>query len=159
MVVALNKRDYEFSPELLKPKNFELWAKVDSVGRKIIWRDSDYKISVDSYSSPSVLRIFTEATIGEKKVGELVCARKEYFGKQYICLTYVKINAPHKGAGFSFKMLNCLLAILDENIQGVITPYKKRNSPKLIYGLFEPLGGFVNDFGYLELTNPKRNKL
>lgn len=159
MVGTLKKRDYEFSPELLKPKGFELWAKVDSVGRKLIWQDSNYKIAVDSYLHPNVLRLITDATIGEKKVGELVCNEKNIFGKKYISLTYVNVDNEHKGAGYSFKMMNCLIAILSEDIEGIITNFENRINPKPVKKLFKTLGGFKNSFGYLEIKNPKRKAL
>lgn len=156
MVEVLKKRDYEFSPELLKPKGFELWAKVDSLGRKLIWQDSNYKISVDSYSHPTVFRLLTKATKGEKKIGELVCSEKTMFGKKYISLNYVNVFDEHKGAGYSFKMMNCLISMLSEDIEGIITNFDNRIDPKPVKKLFTSLGGFKNSFGYLEIKNPKR---
>jgi hypothetical protein len=155
MVGQLGKRDYEYSPEMLRQKPFELWAKVDSLGRKLIWHDTRYKIVVDCYENPTLLRLFTEATIGEKKVGELICSEAEYFGKKYTRLYYVNIDKLHKGAGYSYKMMNCLIAILPQHIEGIITQYTDRIEPEPVKKLFTNLAGFVNDFGYLEIKNPK----
>lgn len=152
----LKKRDYEYSHELIKPKVFELWANVDSFGRKLIYNDSEYKISVDSYSNPRILRLFTKATKGDKKVGELVCFRKTFYGKNYVSMKYVKIDSEHRGQGYSYKMINCLLAILDEEVEGLITAYKSRYNQKPMYQLFVSLGGYINEFEYLEIRNPKK---
>lgn len=155
-VVQSKKCDYEYSPEILRQKPFELWAKVDSLGRKLIWQDENYKIIVDCYENPTLVSLYTEATIGERKVGELICSESEYFGKKYIRLHFLDIERKHKGAGYSYKMMNCLLSILPENIEGIITNYSDRLNPEPIKKLFTNLAGFVNDFGYLEIRNPKK---
>jgi hypothetical protein len=89
-------------------------------------------------------------------VGELLCTPKERFGKKYIYLKFVRVDDDHKGSGYSFKMLNCLLAMLPSDTEGIISNFTSRNNPKPILNLFKTLGGFKNDFGYIELKNPKR---
>lgn len=151
------KRDYEFSPELLKSKPFELWATVDTLGRKLIYQDKDYKIAVDSFNSPTQLKLYTKATIGEKEVGQLICGVVNYFDKSYMKLYFIQINDAHKGKGYSFKMMNCLLSILRPETQGIITNYSDRLNPEPLEKLFTSLGGYINKFGYFEIKNPKLN--
>jgi hypothetical protein len=158
MVLRLNsKRDYEFSPIIIRDKNFELCARVDSFGRKLIWKDSHFAIEVDSFDNPTLLKLITTGIIGERKVGELLCSLKDYFGKTYMYIHYVDVHRLHVGAGYSFTMMNCLLFILDKNVEGLITNYNDRQNPKPIKKMFMVLGGFVNDYGYLEIKNPKKN--
>ena len=155
MLKVFGRKDWEINPLISSMKNCEIWANVDMVGRNVIYRDSNYKIVVDSFNNPSVVRLFTQATINEKKVGELVCSKKTYFGKDYLFLNYIDINDDHKGGAYSYRMMNSLISILKEDIYGVVTLYKERKNHKEMFNFFSSLGGFVNDFGYLEIRNPK----
>ena len=155
MVQQSKKPDWEFSPEIVSAKNCEIWANVDSFGRNVIYRDSKYKIVVDSFNNPQVVRLFTNAIIHEKKVGELVCSLKTYNRKQYIYLNYISIFDNYKGGAYSFRMINSLISILNKNIEGLVTNYKVRQNHTSMRKFFESLGGFVNEFGYLEIKNPK----
>jgi len=56
-------------------------------------------------------------------------------------------------------MMNCLLSILNPNIKGLITNINDRLNVKPMFKFFNELGGYKNDFGYLEILNPKRNIL
>lgn len=152
---ALKKRDIEYNPLIAQHRPFEIWSTVDSLGRKIIWNDGVYKIAVDSYKSPTLLRLFAPATKGEKVVGELICSSKELFGKKYIYLNFVTVDSNHRGQAYSHRMVNCLLSILNNDIEGIITNYESRKNPKPMRTFFEALGGFINTNGYLEIKNPK----
>jgi len=151
----LRKPDWEYSPEIVARKNCEIWANVDFFGRNVIYRDSNYKIVVDSFNKPQVVRLFTNATINEKKVGELIVTHKEYKGKKYIYLNYISISDKYKGGAYSFRMINSLLSILNHDIEGIVTNYELRNKKSAMKTFFQYLGGFVNDFNYLEIKNPK----
>lgn len=143
----------------ITPKQFELWSKVDSLGRKIIWTDSDYRIAVNCYSNPTVFRLYGKAIYGEKKVGEMVCSNKSFFGENYLVLKYIKLEPHHIKDGYEFRLINSLLSILSDDIKGLITNYKNRSNPKPVQRLFEELGGYKNSFGYMEILNPKRNRI
>lgn len=156
MLKLSGKKDWEMNPLIISPKNCEIWANVDIVGRNVVYRDSNYKVVVDSFNKPQIVRLFTQATINEKKVGELICSEKMYFGKKYLFMNYVKIDDNHKGGGYSYRMMNSLLSILQDDVQGIITLYKQRSNYKEMYNYFSVLGGFVNEFGYLEIRNPKK---
>jgi hypothetical protein len=157
-VQKLNKKaDYEYSFELLKPKSFEIWARVDSMGRNIIYQDSEYKISIDNYIRPTLLKLYYNKKGRDMKVGELVCNEKNHLGKSYVSLKYIDIQDNHKGKGFSFRMINSLLSILNCNIEGIITNFDSRKNSSSILKLFTTLGGYKNDFGYLQIKNPKHN--
>ena len=56
-------------------------------------------------------------------------------------------------------MINSLLSILNDNIEGIVTNYKLRQNRKSMKRFFEYLGGFINDFNYLEIKNPKKQCL
>lgn len=155
MEQQLRKPDWEYSPEIVSQKNCEIWANVDFFGRNVIYRDSNYKIVVDSFNKPQIVRLFTNAVINEKKVGELVCTHKQYKGKNYIYLNYIYIQDKYKGGAYSFRMINSLLSILNEDIEGIVTNYKVRQNRKSMQKFFEYLGGYINDFDYLEIKNPK----
>lgn len=158
MAQKLNKKsDYEYSFELLKPKSFEIWARVDSMGRNVIYQDSEYKISIDNYIKPTLLKLYYNKKGKDMKVGELVCNEKIHLGKNYISLKYIDIQDNHKGKGFSFRMTNALLSILNFNIEGIITNFDSRQNSSSILKLFTTLGGYKNDFGYLQIKNPKHN--
>lgn len=151
----LKKPDWEYSPEIISFKNCEIWANVDSFGRNVIYRDCKFKIVVDSFNKPQVVRLFTNASINEKKVGEIVVTHKEVNNKNYVYVNYTYIQDNYKGGAYSFRMLNSLLSILNENIEGILCNYEVRKNRKSMKTYFEYLGGFINDFGYLEIKNPK----
>jgi len=163
MVQLLNKQDYEYSFELLNPKQFEIWAKVDSMGRNIIYQDAEYKISIDSFENPKYLKLYFNKNGRDLKVGELICSDK-YFNStngekpvRYISMKYVFVNDNHKGRGFSYRMVNSLLSVLNDEIDGIITNFDNRNKNSSIVKMFSNLGAFKNGYGYLEIKNPKKN--
>jgi len=155
MEQQLRKPDWEYSPEIVASKNCEIWANVDYFGRNVIYRDSKYKIVVNSFNKPEIIRLFTNATINEKKIGELICTHKTYNGKKYVYLNYINIEDKHKGGAYSYRMINSLLSILKDDIEGIVTNYKIRQNHKPMKKFFDYLGGFVNEFNYLEIKNPK----
>lgn len=153
-----SKKDWIINPKIISKKDCEIWANTDSLGRNVIYRDSNYKIVVDSFNEPKVVRLLTQSTtLTEKKVGELVCFEKKIFDKSYMYLKYISIEDAHNGCSYSYRMINSLISILNKSIYGLITPYKQRINHKDFYILFSNLGGYVNDFGYLEIKNPKNN--
>jgi len=93
------------------------------------------------------------------KVGELVCSKKTYFNNDYFYINYVVVSDKHKGSGYSYRMMNCLLSILNPNIKGLIVNIKDRLEVKPMIKLFTELGGYKNGFGYMEILNPKKNVL
>ena len=65
--------------------------------------------------------------------GQISCSDK-YFNIsnsqktiRYISMKYVFVNDNHKGRGFSYRMVNSLLSVLNEDTQGIITNFDKRN--------------------------------
>jgi len=88
-------------------------------------------------------------------VGELICTIKKIFGRKYIVLNYVTVDTKHRGGGYSYRMMNCLLSVLNNDIEGVLTNYSRRINKKPMKKFFECLGGFKNELGYLEIKNPK----
>ena len=46
---------------------------------------------------------------------------------------------------------------LNDNIKGIITNFDSRQNSSSILKLFTTLGGYKNDFGYLQIKNPKHN--
>ena len=159
MVAQSKKRDYEYAIDIIKPKRLEIFANVDFLGRNIIFQDEKYKITLDNFEEPSVLKLLYKSENRDIKVGELVCSKKTYFNNDYFYINYVTVSDKHKGAGYSYRMMNCLLSILNPDIKGLITTIKNRVDVKPILKLFNELGGYKNDFGYLEILNPKKNIL
>jgi hypothetical protein len=160
----LNKEDYEYNFELLKPKQFEIWAKVDSMGRNIVYWDNEYKISIDSFQKPSLVNLYYNSNGRDIKVGELICIDKYFISKnnhtpyKYLSMKYVKVDTKHKGRGLSYRMVNSLLSVLNEEIKGIITNFDQRDKNSSVVKMFHNLGAFRNEFGYLEIQNPKRNE-
>jgi hypothetical protein len=164
MVRLLNKEDYEYNFELFKEKQFEIWAKVDSMGRNIVYCDNEYKISIDSFDKPSLVNLYYNYKGRDVKVGELICFDKYFISKnnqttfKFISMKYVTVQDKHKGRGLSYRMVNSLLSILNKEIKGIITNFDQRNKNSSIVKMFNNLGAFRNEFGYLEIQNPKRNE-
>jgi len=156
-VLKLRKRDLEYNFKITLQKDCEIWASVDCIGRKVIFKDSNYKITVDNYEKPSVLRLFFKSTVNQNfiKVGELVCTEKKIFSRNYIFLNYVDVENNHRGGGYSHRMMNCLLSILNKDVEGILTNYSQRLNKKPMLKFFNSLGGFKNELGYLEIKNPK----
>jgi hypothetical protein len=159
MVAQSKKRDYEYGIEISKPKKFEIFANIDFFGRNIIFQDENYKISIDNFEEPNLIKLLYKSDNRDIKVGELVCTKKTYFNNDYIYINYVNVSDKHKGAGYSYRMMNCLLSILNPNIKGILSCYKDRIEKKPMVKLFSELGGYVNGFGYIEILNPKINVL
>jgi len=157
MEQLLNKEDYEYNFEFFKPKQFEIWAKVDSMGRNIIYQDENYKISIDSFVNPTYLTLYYSKIGRDFKVGELICTDKYFKSGRYITMKYVSVQNNHKGRGLSYRMVNSLLSILDTEIQGIITNFEQRDKNSPIVKMFCNLGAFKNELGYLEIKNPKNN--
>ena len=73
-------------------------------------------------------------------------------------MKYVKVDTKHKGRGLSYRMVNSLLSVLNEEIKGIITNFDQRDKNSSVVKMFHNLGAFRNEFGYLEIQNPKRNE-
>lgn len=155
MEQRLKKPDWEYSPEIIKAKNCEFWSNVDSLGKNVIYQDTDYKIVVDSFNNPSLIKLYKKRKYNEKKVGEIICSKKTYSNKDYIYLNYINIVDEYKGGAYSYRMVNSLLSILNKNIEGIVTNYEVRKNKKSMKLFFNNLGGYLNEFGYLEIKNPK----
>jgi hypothetical protein len=121
MVAQSKKRDYEYAIEIIKPQRLEIFATTDFLGRNIIFQDEKYKITLDSFEEPSVIKLLYKSENRDIKVGELICSKKTYFNNDYFYINYVTVSDKHKGAGYSYRMMNCLLSILNPNIKGLIT--------------------------------------
>lgn len=159
MVVQSKKRDYEYAIEIIKPQRLEIFANIDFLGRNIIFQDEKYKITIDNFDEPSVLKLLYKSENRDIKVGELVCSKKTYFNNDYFYINYVVVSDKHKGSGYSYRMMNCLLSILNPSIKGLIVNIKDRLQVKPMIKLFTELGGYKNGFGYMEILNPKKNVL
>lgn len=141
-------------------ENLEIWAKTDFMGRNIIYQDESYKISINSFLKPKVVNLFKTSFPSEKKVGELVLFEKYHNNKQYLIIKYVTLDISTDNENYNYyysRMINSVLSILPKNIDGILINFDDRINKKEIVNLFSELGGYNNNFGYLQIKNPKLN--
>lgn len=158
-VLRKHKNDLDVSPEILLGRMGNITAYIDEYLNRILWKDDEYLITCNSFTSPQWLKLWHLSPLNQNLIGELLCKEKPCFNQKYISIINIEIDKEHRGKGFSYRMYNSLLSNLPKDVNGIIANHKIRTNKKRAYKIFTNLGGYLNSNGYLVIPNPKNTQM
>ena len=128
--------------------------KTDEHGKKIVWEQGDYSISVNSLPIPSYITLWYKG----ERMGSFYVDLITKNGKKWYKVSSVHINERHKGNGLGKKMYQVLLSIPNE-IEGIYSYLPDRSNKKQIPKIYNSLGGYVEDGDYAYIPKLKESKV